>query len=364
MLPSLGSGTDRRAAMRVRLKGIHKVRSRLADGSVREYLYAYRGGPRLTAKPGTAAFLREYEEACKNRKRPPEGTLFGLIASYRASTEFTSRAESTQKEYRRYLKLIEEAFGEMEIEALEARGARGMFKEWRDSMSDRPRTADAAWTMLARVLSVAKDRGRIAVNPCERGGRLYTADRKDALWTEELIGRFLAHASPQLRLAMLMALWTGQRQGDLLRLTWEAYDGRAIRLRQKKTGARLVVPVGKPLREALDQERQARTDQAIATIQILLNSRNQAWSSDGFRTSWGKACKAAGVKGVTFHDLRGSAVTRLAVAGCTVPEIAAISGHSLKDVEDILQAHYLGRDVRLAESAIRKLERKTKRSVM
>ena len=43
-----------------------------------------------------------------------------------------------------------------------------------------------------------------------------------------------------------------------------------------------------------------------------------------------------------FHDLRGTAVTRLALAGCTVPEIAAITGHSLKDVEAILDAHYLG----------------------
>ena len=50
-----------------------------------------------------------------------------------------------------------------------------------------PRKADYAWTTLARVLSVAKDRGRIPVNPCERGGRLYEADRKDKVWGE---GRF------------------------------------------------------------------------------------------------------------------------------------------------------------------------------
>ncbi|MEY9427021.1 hypothetical protein ABH975_002336 [Bradyrhizobium ottawaense] len=47
---------------------------------------------------------------------------------------------------------------------------------------------------------------------------------------------------------------------------------------------------------------------------------------------------------------------RLALAGSTVPEIATFTGHSLKDVESILDKHYLGRDVRLAESAARKLE--------
>jgi integrase len=56
-----------------------------------------------------------------------------------------------------------------------------------------------------------------------------------------------------------------------------------------------------------------------------------------------------------FHDLSGTAVTRLALAGCTVPQIAAITGHSLKDVEQILDAHYLGGAVELAEAAITKL---------
>jgi integrase len=60
--------------------------------------------------------------------------------------------------------------------------------------------------------------------------------------------------------------------------------------------------------------------------------------------------------GLTFHDLRGTAVTRLAIAGCTEAEIATIIGHSLRDVRSILDAHYLHRDPALAESAIRKLE--------
>jgi hypothetical protein len=38
----------------------------------------------------------------------------------------------------------------------------------------------------------------------------------------------------------------------------------------------------------------------------------------------------------------------------------AITGHSLRDVRSILDAHYLHRDPALAESAIRKLEKGTK----
>ena len=50
----------------------------------------------------------------------------------------------------------------------------------------------------------------------------------------------------------MLALWIGQRQGDLLRLPWSGYDGAHIRLRQSKTGIRVVIPVGGPLKAALD----------------------------------------------------------------------------------------------------------------
>jgi hypothetical protein len=51
---------------------------------------------------------------------------------------------------------------------------------------------------------------------------------------------------------------------------------------------------------------------------------------------------------------------RLAIAGASVPQIASVTGHSLKDVEAILDAHYLGRDIQLAEAAVLKLEARTK----
>ena len=88
-------------------------------------------------------------------------------------------------------------------------------------MSATPRTADYAWTTLARVLSVAKDRGRLAVNVCERGGRLYKADRSEKIWTADDIRKFKAVAPKELRLALMMALWTGQRQGRPAALTME-----------------------------------------------------------------------------------------------------------------------------------------------
>ena len=202
------------------------------------------------------------------------------------------------------------------------------------------------------MLSWALDRGLVAANPCTHGGRLYRGSRRESIWTADDEATLLERAPAHLHLPLLLALWTGQRQGDLLRLPWSAYDGKHIRLRQSKTGARVMIPVGAPLKVALD----AATKRS--TI-ILTNSDGKPWTSDGFRASWGKACKAAGVTGVTFHDLRGTAVTRLAIAGCTEAEIATFTGHSLQTVRAILDKFYLARDPALGESAIRKLERRT-----
>jgi integrase len=102
--------------------------------------------------------------------------------------------------------------------------------------------------VLARVLSWALDRGIVAANPCTHGGRLYRGSRAEKIWTEADEAAFLERAPAHLHLPLLLALWTGQRQGDLLRLPWSAYDGKHIRLRQSKTGRRVVIRVGAPLK--------------------------------------------------------------------------------------------------------------------
>lgn len=341
--------------MRVELKGIHEVKAKLASGEIVSYFYAWRGGPRIKAKPGTDDFRRQYDEAMAKRKTPPEGLLFTLIAEYKKSGEFTQKSDSTKRAYRSYIKMIEDEFGDMPIAALEQPAVRGVFKAWRDTMVETPRKADYAWVTLARILSVAKDRGRIAVNPCERGGRLYAADRTDKVWGEAEIAKLLSVCSPEIELALIMALWTGQRQGDLLRLPWSAYDGKRIKLTQSKTGKNVVIPAGDPLKAALKAAKRHGP-------MVLTNSYGKPWTSDGFRTSWAKACAKAGIEGLTFHDLRGSAVVRLALNNASVAEIATFTGHSLRDAEAILDAHYLGRDIRLAESAVRKLNRGEKRT--
>ena len=65
----------------------------------------------------------------------------------------------------------------------------------------------------------------------------------------------------------------------------------------------------------------------------------------------------AGIYGLTFHDLRGTAVVTLARAGCNEVEIYSITGHKPSDVQAILTTHYLPRDAEVAGNAIAKLNR-------
>jgi integrase len=342
--------------MRVRLKGLNCRRKRLADGSVVEYWYAWKAGPRLRGRPGDPEFVAAYATAVAAKRPTPAGTLLSLLQAYQSSADFLGLSDRTRLDYVRLIRLIEHDYADFPLAAVADRRARADFLQWRDKLAERShRQADYAWTVLARVFSWAKHRGLITTNPCEKGGRVYRGSRVDSVWSSDEEESFLRNAAWSLRLAFLLALWTGQRQGDLLRLSWAAYDGEKIRLRQSKTGRPVVIPVGTPLKAALDAAAGSRKSPII-----LVTSAGRPWSPNGFRSSWRKACAKAGVAGVTFNDLRGTAVTRLAVAGCTEPEIATLTGHTLQQVRSILDAHYLHRDVALAENAILKLEARTK----
>jgi integrase len=338
--------------MRVRLKGINSNTKKLADGTRRTYWYAWKGGPPLRGDPGTPEFVASYNAAVTQKVAPPTGVLLALLFRFQESAEFQfGISPRTRRDYIKQIKCIERAFGDFPIKALADPRARSIFLEWRDRLAQTSlRQADYAYGTLARILSWAHDRGLIVKNPCAKGGKLYHGTRVHKIWDDEEVARFLRTSPPYLRLAMLLAINTGQRQGDLLRLPWSAYDGKHIKLRQRKTGAYVPIPVTDELKTALDA--------AVRQSPIMLtNSDSKPWSESGFQGAWGKATIRAGIRGLTFHDLRGTAVVTLARAGCNEVEIYSITGHKPGDVRAILTAHYLPRDAEVAVNAIAKLNR-------
>jgi integrase len=178
----------------------------------------------VQGEPGSPEFVASYNEAVGRKVQSPKGTLQNVLQQFHASRDFMDLADSTRRSYIALIKRIEEKFSDFPLSALKDRRTRGIFKCWRDAIADYSgcRQADYTWSVLARVLSWGLDRGIIAANPCERGGRLYRASRNEKIWTDDDEKSFLKHAPAHLHLALLMGLWTGQRQGDLLRLPLKA----------------------------------------------------------------------------------------------------------------------------------------------
>ena len=110
------------------------------------------------------------------------------------------------------------------------------------------------------------------------------------------------------------------------------------------------------MRVKVAQELKALLDAQTRTAVTILTNRSGAPYKEGFRSSWAKAAEAAGVKGVTFHDLRGTFITLAHRNGASIREIAEVSGHTEKDAEAIIRKHYLAGD-----SAVTKLENRNKK---
>ncbi|RVP13100.1 integrase [Sinorhizobium meliloti] len=346
--------------MRVPLKGIHKTSKKLADGTTKEYYYLGKGGPRIKAEYGTAEFLEEYRKLTNASKRVDPESFLSIIRLYER-TELSRKAKATQRSYKPFVATIEKRFGTLPIEAIEEHGSRALFMEWREEMADRPRTADLAWSVLQRIMAFGLDKEKLKRNPCEKAGRLADeGTRREKVWTPTDIAKFKAKAPTQILEVFMMALWTGQRQGDLLRLTWSAYDGTHIRLEQSKTKARVTIKVADELKKILDAKRESLGEKDLAAVTILTTAKGKSWTSDGFRTSWGKALIKAKVSGLTFHDLRGTFITNARRAGASIEDIASASGHKISDVRSILEVHYLANDHEASDAVILKLERKGK----
>jgi integrase len=342
-------------AVRVKASGVNIVRAKLASGEIKTYFYHRATGTRLAGRPGSSDFWASFAAAEENKHRRDVGTLSGLIREFEKTKQWRRLADSTKSEYRRIFKFWDAQYGTCPYRALEDKAFRADVIKWHDRFSEvKPREADNRVTVLARLLSWAARDGPLDTNILDGFERAYASDRSDIIWLPEHIEAFMAVATPEMQLAMVLALHTGQRQADIRRLAWTVYDGTKITLRQGKARrlgreAPLIrVPCTKALKATLD------ATQRRAAV-ILTTKTGRAYSKRYFAEQWEKTCKAAGIANLHFHDIRGTTVTLLAEAGCTLPEIASLTGHTLRRAQDILDK-YLARTSKLAESAVAKFE--------
>jgi integrase len=154
-------------------------------------------------------------------------------------------------------------------------------------------------------------------------------------WDDREIHRFEAHHAigSRARLAFALLLYTGQRRGDVCRMGRQhVRDGGILHVRQEKTGVELDIPIHPALAEIIGAS-------PTGNLTFVTTRTGAAFSSNSFGEMFRTACVAASLPHCSAHGLRKAAARRLAEAGATAHEIAAITGHaSLREVQRYTKA--------------------------
>ena len=163
------------------------------------------------------------------------------------------------------------------------------------------------------------------------------------LVSEEEFAGVKAIAPLRVRLAMDLAVITGQRQGDILNFKWsdisdlpqplvdpitkEVLATQELCVEQSKTGKRLGIAITKDLEAVLDRCYQLPNGGCDGGPHVITRSMGGRFTSEGFRSRWqstiNRWCRLGNVR-YTFHDLRALAATRCP----TIEQAMYLLGHS------------------------------------
>lgn len=304
-------------------------------------------GDAIPGEPGSPEFtatLAAYNARADGQPdKPHESTVSGLLAAYKLSPEFARLREKTRYDYGRVLSRAEALFGDLPHAAMTTKIAYAL----RDKLQGTARMANLTLDVLRRVWSWGLRREIVTDNPFARPERFSTKPRSD-YWTPDDEAAFMAVAPPEMRLAFIMATDTGQRRGDLLSMVWTAFDGQSLSLRQSKTGKSIKLPLTARLREALASVPRTSTH-------ILTDATGKPWNAHSFGHAFTDLKRLIGREHLHFHDLRRTAVVRLSEAGCSIPEIAAVTGHSIQHSSRILDTYHVSTEGQ-ATAAVERLE--------
>jgi len=333
------------------------------DGRAHHY-FRRRGCPlvRLPGLPGSAEFMRAYEAALEEpqaplgaEKRSLPGSVSAVIAAYYDSEQFFgSKAVGTKAMRRAILERLRVQAGDQPI----AKMPPSFIKKVIDRKSPH---AACNWLKTIRSLcqfAVARewmrdDPTRDIKVPSVKSDGYHT-------WTEEEIAQFEAHhpVGSKARLALALLVCTGQRPGDVRKMGRQHIRDGILHVKQEKTGATLVVPLHSELKAILDATPSEH-------LTFLVTRYGKPYGAVNFSIWFRTQCDAAGLpKECSAHGLRKAACRRLAEAGCSANEIAAISGHkTLKEVERYTKAADQARLARNAIARIGNAECQTRRPI-
>jgi integrase len=307
-------------------KGVHRV---IARG--REYFYFQPGRGtkaagdriRLPSDPTDPAFwvaLRSLQTVAV-----PAALTFGdVIDLYLTHHAFTSLSPGTQDQYQRQLRTARTGFGDLPAESVRPSLIRGVM----DGLSNKPGTANNFLGAM-RALSdwgVARDH---FVAPITTGVKPYEREGGHKPWTDAQIEAAHKHLTGMVRRGVMLALYTGQRGSDVVRLGWTDIDDGGFRLKQQKTGREIWCPILPELAaEMATWERRPGPflRQEIRGCKPYTRKRLSI-HFDEFRQ------KVPELDGATLHGLRSTAVVRQRRAGLSTAQIQDIIGMSMAMIE-------------------------------
>ena len=336
----------------MRLRYVHSFVDK--TGRVR-YYFRHRGkrSP-LPGEPGSVEFSSRYDELQReclaaqlgdNVAFGP-GTLGFVIEKYLASADYISKAQGTQRHYRVALDQLREICGRALIADLQERHIRQIRKRFTATSK-----ADLAVMLVRMLWAFAKEvlAMDLGPNPAAEIRKLHRQGWSHEPWPDWVIEKFGAEAQPQpnAQLALMLLHYTGQRASDVVRMRWSDYDGEGIQVRQLKTGTPLWIRCHLELKVMLDC--------IDKKSEFILTTRHGGgYSAHGFCQMIRTATAQIGAGECSAHGLRCNAATALAEAGCSVPEIMAITGHKTFKEAQRYASH--AQQKKLGEQAIAKWE--------
>ncbi len=132
------------------------------------------------------------------------------------------------------------------------------------------------------------------------------------------------HAGVGVADIIIWAIETAMRRGEIAAMRWDHMDrkARVLLIPETKTGTPRRVPLSTAALAVLDSLPRRIDGRVWGIGHSAYNVR-----PDSISQAFERVCKAAGIEGLTFHDLRHEATSRLFEKGLNPMQVAAITGH-------------------------------------
>ena len=320
----------------------------------------------LPGLPWSPEFMAAYEEALAGQPTPiggarvRPGTIRALVVSYYNSLAFRSMKANTQSVYRN---ILDRFCGEPDRQGQEygEKSAANMRREHviklMAARAERPDSANGLRKVLRAMMQHAIEIGLRADDPTQGVKPLRPKSKLGFhRWSDAEIAQFEARhpIGTKPRLALALGLYTGQARQDVVAMgPQHIRDGVLSWTRgktERTTAIELAIPVHPELRAIIDATRNEH-------LTFLVSEFGKPFTAAGFGNWFRKQCDMANLRHCSFHGLRKAASVRLAEAGCTPHEIAAITGHA--SLKEIVRYTQTADRKRLARSAMEKVKRRT-----